>query len=212
MEYHEKYLKYKNKYLQLKSSIESIRGGSNLSILGNIPYNINLNSLQKTNKSNFALAINYKTTDQQNRHITLGYFTNFPLHNNEPVKSVLSSIIQEWYNVLNNVMPKGGYKNYDISKSNNFHYAGSNSVFFVPKTNMGIIVPTSLESLIQNFHNNLNNLKINKSWQLKMPHSINILNLNVSAHSDLKLRGQQVSHNLSTYFPTSIDLRDVNIY
>lgn len=216
-QFRKKYLKYKTKYVNLKNIV----GGANtLSIQNPIYKNINLNSVaKKINPADFALAIDFVDYNGTQRHITLVFFSGFPINqnNNEPIKSILSEIVIEWYQVISTIMPQGGYYNYDISKANTlYHNNNGNSIWFIPnQDNFGIVSPYSLDSMIKKFLANLNSLKITKNWNfiINNPHGTNINNQNIFAHSDLKLKNQTIQSNmLKNLLPSKLDLTNVNIY
>lgn len=203
---YEKYTKYKSKYLNLKKKLE---GGAILNIQ---KYN-KVIKVKDLTKNSFALAVSYKDNNNSNKHITLAYFTNFPMSNNLPVKNVLEKFIEIWIDILKTSMPNGGFTNYNIRSSNSLFHTGGKSIWFLPTNKYG------LNNLIQLYHNNSNfttlknTLTNTSNTTINYPNKINNQNITIYSHSD---SGKQINNNnfqsISQFIPNSIDLSNVNIY
>lgn len=57
-------------------------------------------TIKKNNKSSFAVAINFKDNNGDNRHITLCFIKNFPMNNGKVVLSKLRVVFGKLFSIV----------------------------------------------------------------------------------------------------------------
>lgn len=149
----------------------------------NLPYNKN---------QTFTLTIDIG----QGFHITIARFV---FKSSLQLKRNMSDLINAYLDVLNMVMPKGGYKNYDVYQSNDVQIWGKNSLKFDSNDNK-----YSLENIIiKEYHTKIAQMNIFEMGEIMQPFQ-SIVHTNVKGDFSKK-------DGIFSTIPIKIDLTKIKI-